>query len=129
MTYRLILALAATAALAACGPKTPAEAPPPAPAVSATPAPASDGMSSAAMAKAPAAPINAKGVGTVTAVDKAAGTVTLDHEAIPEANWPAMTMAFKAAPAVLGGVKVGDHVAFDLKIAGGAGEVTAIRRQ
>lgn len=71
----------------------------------------------------------AKGSGTVTAIDKAAGTVTLDHGAIPEANWPAMTMAFKAKPELLGSVKVGDKVAFDLALKDGAGEVTAIQKQ
>src|SRR3546814_16597216 len=40
----------------------------------------------------------AKGAGTVTAVDKSAGTITLDHGPIAEADWPAMTMAYKATP-------------------------------
>ncbi len=71
----------------------------------------------------------AKGNGTVTAIDKAAGTVTLDHGPIPEANWPAMTMAFKAKPELIDSVKVGDKVAFDLALKDGAGEVTAIRKQ
>ena len=71
----------------------------------------------------------AKGNGTVTAIDKAAGTVTLDHGPIPEANWPAMTMAFKAKPELLDSVKVGDKVAFDLVLKDGAGEVMAINRQ
>jgi len=71
----------------------------------------------------------AKGTGTVTAIDKAAGTITLDHGPIPEANWPAMTMGFKAAPGLTDSVKVGDKVAFDLKLEGGSGEITAIARQ
>jgi len=71
----------------------------------------------------------AKGVGVVTAIDKAAGTITLDHDAIPEAGWPAMTMGFKAAPALLTDVAVGDKVAFDLKLHDGSGEVTAIAKQ
>lgn len=71
----------------------------------------------------------AKGVGVVKAIDKTAGTITLDHEAIPEAGWPAMTMGFKIAPGLLEGVAVGDKVAFDLKLHDGSGEVTAIRRQ
>ena len=56
----------------------------------------------------------AHGVGTITAIDKSAGAVTLDHQAIPEAGWPAMTMAFKVrSPAVLStkpdtGAKKGD---------------------
>ena len=71
----------------------------------------------------------AKGTGTVTAVDAAAGTVTIEHAPIPEANWPAMNMAFKASPEVAKQVKAGDKVAFDLKLQGGGGEVTAITKQ
>jgi len=71
----------------------------------------------------------AKGTGTVTAIDKAAGTITLDHGPIAEANWPAMTMGFKAAPGLTDRVKVGDKVAFDLKLEGGSGEITAITKQ
>ncbi len=75
------------------------------------------------------APIMAKGHGTVTAIDNAAGTITLDHDPIPEAKWPAMTMAFKAAPAIRDATKVGDKVDFDLTLTGSAGEVTAIAKQ
>src|SRR3546814_5515399 len=64
----------------------------------------------------------AKGHGTVTAIDKTAGTITLDHGPIPEAKWPAMTMAFKAAPAIIDAAKVGDKVDFDLTLTGNAGE-------
>lgn len=71
----------------------------------------------------------AKGTGKVTAVDRAGGTITLDHGPIAEANWPAMTMAFKAAPALIDSVKVGDEVAFDLRIDGSAGEIRAISKK
>lgn len=71
----------------------------------------------------------AKGSGTVTAIDKSAGSITLDHGPIPEAQWPAMTMAFKAKPELLDSVKVGDKVAFDLALKDGAGEVTTITKQ
>ncbi|MBO9378131.1 copper-binding protein [Sphingomonas histidinilytica] len=71
----------------------------------------------------------AKGTGTVTAVDKSAGTITLDHGPIAEANWPAMTMAFKAKPELIDSVKVGDKVAFDIALKDGAGEVTTIQKQ
>ena len=40
-----------------------------------------------------------------------------------------MTMAFKAAPALIDSVKVGDEVNFELKLDGNAGEVTAITKQ
>lgn len=71
----------------------------------------------------------AKGSGIVTALDAAVGSITLDHGPIPEANWPAMTMAFKAKPQVLEGVKVGDKVEFDVILNGGAGEVTSVRKR
>ena len=123
--------IGAAAALAACGPKTEtktAETPaaPMASAPAMTPAPAADkmaGMPMAADAK------MAKGTGTVTAIDATAGTVTIAHGPIPEANWPAMTMAFKAAPMLAQSVKVGEKVAFDLKLENGGGEVTAISKQ
>ena len=116
----LAVLLAATS-LAACGRKTEA------PAAMSSPAPVpSNDM--AGMDMAPADKM-AKGVGTVTAIDTSAGTITLDHDAIPEAGWPPMVMGFKAAPALLGGVAVGDKVAFDLKLHDGSGEVTAITKR
>jgi Cu/Ag efflux protein CusF len=70
-----------------------------------------------------------KGTGTVTAVDAAAGTITLDHEAIAAVGWPAMKMGFSAKPDVLKGIAVGDKVDFELTVTGSAGEVTAIRKR
>ena len=127
-TLTLILAaLVATTSLAACGRKTEAPAAPAAPAPAAATAPAASN-DMAGMDMAPADKM-AKGVGVVTAIDKTSGTITLDHEAIPDAGWPAMTMGFKIAPALLDGMSVGDKVAFDLKLRDGAGEVTSIHRQ
>jgi Cu/Ag efflux protein CusF len=71
----------------------------------------------------------AKSTGIVTAIDKKAGKITLDHQAIAEVNWPAMTMTFNAKPGVLDGLAVGDKVAFDVTIKGNAGEVTAATKQ
>ena len=126
---RLTIALGLAALTAACGKK--AETPVAAETNQAAPAAAATGgdMGNMTMAPAAAAPIMAKGHGTVTAVDKAAGTITLDHGPIPEAKWPAMTMAFKAAPAITDAAKVGDKVDFDLTLTGSAGEVTAIHKQ
>lgn len=73
--------------------------------------------------------VKAKSTGTITAIDATAGTVTLDHAAIPEAKWPAMAMGFSADPALLGDLKVGDKVAFDVEIAGSSGKVTAITKE
>lgn len=120
---RLVLTSAAISLaglLGACGQKEAAKTE-----TAAAPAPASTsamvGMSMPTDAK------MAKGTGTVTAVS--AGSVTIDHDPIPEANWPAMTMGFKAPPEIAKQVKVGDKVAFDLKLQGGAGEITAIQKQ
>jgi len=120
-----VVALGLLVGLAACSKKeaaTPAQTGP----LASTAAAGSTNM--AGMPMSPGAKM-AKGAGTVTAVDPAAGTITLDHGAIPEVNWPAMTMAFKAAPGVTHSVKAGDKVSFDLKVEGGTGEVTAVRRQ
>ncbi len=124
-TTTTVVALGLAGLLAACNPK-PAEtaaapeAAPPTPAA----APAKDEMASMNMA---GDAKMAKGTGTVTAVS--ADSITIDHGPIAEANWPAMTMGFKAAPEIAKQVKAGDKVAFDLKLESGAGEVTAIRKQ
>lgn len=68
------------------------------------------------------------GTGTVTAIDAAAGKITLDHEAIAAVGWPAMKMGFSAKPELLAGIAVGDKVDFALVVTGSAGEVTAIRK-
>lgn len=126
-TTTLMTALAAGALLAACSPKpdgqtTAATEPAAAPAAA---APASD------MAKMdmPAETKMAKGTGTVTAIDPATSAITIDHAPIPEANWPAMTMGFKATSELAKSVKVGDKVAFDLVLKDGGGEITAIQPQ
>ena len=84
-----------------------------------------DAMGSMAM---PAGAKMGKGIGTVTAIDAAAGKITLDHEAIEAVGWSAMKMGFTAKPELLKGVAVGDKVDFDVTVAGSAGEVTAIRK-
>ena len=119
----LTSALAATILLAACGEK----------ASTADGADATKGSANADSGElAKGDPSEAKAVkssGTVTAIDKAAGKITLDHQSIPEVGWPAMTMAFSAEPEVLETVEVGDRVGFDVSITGNSGEVTAITKQ
>ena len=66
-----------------------------------------DGMENGAEAK------SASAKGTVTAIDAEAGTVTIDHEAVPELAWPEMVMAFDATEEVRGDVAVGDTVTFE----------------
>lgn len=68
--------------------------------------------------------------GKITAIDLTAGTVTLDHQAIPEVKWEAMTMAFTATdPAMLKELKVGDSVSFDLKSASEPTKISRIAKQ
>lgn len=70
------------------------------------------------------------GVGTVTAVDATAGTVSLDHEPIAAISWPAMSMQFRVEdPADLQGIAVGDRVSFELKSATESSVVTEIAKQ
>lgn len=71
----------------------------------------------------------ASGMGMITAVDPKDGTVTIKHGAMPGVNWPAMTMMFTADPKLLGDLKPGDNVSFDLKVKDDGGEVTAIKKQ
>jgi len=52
--------------------------------------------------------------GSVQAVDAKAGTVIINHGAVPALNWPAMTMTFKAANrSLLSGLNPGQAVAFE----------------
>jgi len=125
---RLTIALGFVALTAACGKK--AETPVAAETNQGAPAEAMSGdMGNMAMSPSATSAIKAKGHGTVTAIDKTAGTITLNHGPIPEAKWPAMTMTFKAAPAVADAAKVGEKVDFDVTLTGSAGEVTAILKQ
>lgn len=63
----------------------------------------------------------------VRRVDKAAGKVTLRHEAIPNLDMPAMTMVFTAQkPEVLDTLKVGDKVRFNADKVNGQYVVTSI---
>jgi Cu(I)/Ag(I) efflux system protein CusF len=67
--------------------------------------------------------------GEVVAVDKAAGKVKLKHEAIPELEWPAMTMFFAVADkAQLDALEIGTRVEFQfVKANGGAPLITQIK--
>ena len=75
------------------------------------------------------APRNAQGTGVVTAVDPTGGTVTLKHDPIPSLGWPSMTMDFKAAPALIAKMKVGQKIAFDVNEGHGVPEITGLRKR
>lgn len=70
----------------------------------------------------PETPVTAKpkpaitGQGIIKAIDVKNRQVTLQHDAIPALQWPAMTMAFPVAKDVaLDKVKVGEAVTVDLQ--------------
>ena len=69
-----------------------------------------------------------KAAGTVTAIDPAKGTITLDHGAISGLGWPAMTMGFAIKPDQQAGIKVGDKVNFEIDWDGKAGTITKIAK-
>ncbi len=125
MQKTILTALISLAALAGCSPSAPAaDAPVAQPAAAPT---AKADMS------VPAAPESAQiiaGRGKVTAIDAAAGTVTIDHEGVPEVKWEASSMAFTAInPMILENLKVGDAVAFELKSAAEPTIITQIATQ
>ncbi len=114
-------------ALAACSPQAPEPAVS-APVAEAPAAPTMADMPMAAEPQAAAGPITS--MGKITAIDAAAGTVTLDHQAIPEVKWDAMSMGFTTTdPAMLKDLKVGDMVAFDLKSAAEPSKISRIVKQ
>ncbi|CAG0979167.1 Cation efflux system protein CusF [Methylophilaceae bacterium] len=67
--------------------------------------------------------------GEVVEVDKAAGKVKLKHEAVPELEWPAMTMFFSVAEkSQLDGLKMNDQVYFEfVRTNGGSPLITRIK--
>jgi Cu/Ag efflux protein CusF len=116
----IVVATGTFALLAGCGPE---------PADKADAAASNASVPAMAMPKAAGAAQagnTVKGVGEVTAIDAIAGKITLRHEAISDANWPAMTMAFTASPPIVAKARVGEKVAFDLKLGTSGGEITAI---
>lgn len=125
MKAPIAILLAGLVTLSACGPKAETKAP------ATTVTTASSGQLDAMPAGDPASNIGkmVKGTGIVTAVDAKAGTMTLDHDPIPAAGWPAMTMAFKAPAAVIAAAKPGEKVAFDMRIEDQGGTITAIEKQ
>lgn len=114
--------------LAACSPNAAEPAP-----TTAAPAAAPAAVPMADMPMAPAAPVEAgpiTGIGKITAIDAAAGTVTIDHQAIPAVSWDAMSMGFTTTdPMMLKDLKVGDAVTFELKSTSEPSVVTKVQKQ
>lgn len=88
-----------------------------------TPGPPSDG---GMPMKTDAVATKASATGTVKVVDAAAGKITISHGPVAALKWPAMTMAFKATPAQLVSVHVGQKVDFEFLSTGMDGTLTRI---
>lgn len=63
-------------------------------------------------AAAGAAPITHLAVGTVRSIDAAGRSATIDHQAIPSLNMPAMTMQFRLSSPSSPPLKAGEVIAF-----------------
>ncbi|AOP42970.1 copper-binding protein [Edwardsiella piscicida] len=65
--------------------------------------------------------------GEVKAIDLQSNKITLSHPAIPEVDWPAMTMRFTFdQESQVAGLKVGDRVTFSFVQQGAISRLTAI---
>ena len=67
--------------------------------------------------------------GTVTAINAEAGTITIDHGAVPAIEWPAMTMPFEAGEQLRNDVAVGDEVSFGFRTGGEGNTITSITKK
>jgi Cu(I)/Ag(I) efflux system protein CusF len=67
-----------------------------------------------------------QGVGVVKAIDAAKGTVTIAHEPVASAKWPAMAMPFAITPALTKDIQVGQKVSFEFTAKGMTGAITKI---
>ncbi|MGJ7516926.1 copper-binding protein [Pseudomonas baetica] len=83
-------------------------------------------MDAAQMEQPAAAIAVATAAGTIKAIDSARQVVTIAHGAVPALQWPPMTMGFKATPAQLETVKVGDKVNFKFQQEGAASTIVSI---
>lgn len=72
---------------------------------------------------------SASAEGVVTAVDREASTITIDHGPVPAVDWPAMTMAFKADEELHDKVVAGDEVAFDFEMSEAGSRITSISKK
>jgi len=74
------------------------------------------------------APATASASGEVHRVDAAGGKVTIKHDKITALDLPAMTLVYRADPALLAGIKPGDKVRFTATRRDGRYVVTEISK-
>lgn len=69
-----------------------------------------------------------RATGVVKSVDKAKGTVTIDHGPVASMKWPAMTMGFKAKDKkALDGLKPGQKIEFEFVQRGKDSVITQVK--
>ena len=90
---------------------------------------ADNGRKQPGKAEAKAAASAAWTEGEVARVEKAAGTVTIKHGAMPKFDMPPMTMPYKVKDkAVLDQLKPGDKIRFDVDAVGGVFTVLRLEK-
>ena len=67
-----------------------------------------------------------RATGTIEAVDRERGVVTIAHGPVPALKWPASTMEFKARQEQLEGLSVGDAVQIDFQSEGDEAAIVSI---
>lgn len=67
--------------------------------------------------------------GTVVAIDNEQSSITIDHEPVPELEWPAMTMTFVASERHISSVSVGDRVEFEFEQGDEGSRISAIAKR
>ena len=87
-----------------------------------------EGHDMSAMSESPAT-TSATAVGEITAIDPDAGTITIDHEPVPELQWPQMIMAFEVDEGVGTGLAVGDSVTFEFSSGEDGNEISSISKK
>ncbi|HDZ56738.1 MAG TPA: copper-binding protein [Pseudomonas xinjiangensis] len=86
-------------------------------------------MGNMQMDQSEAAAETAKATGTVRKINREKGTVTIAHGPVPELEWPAMTMGFKATPEQLEKLNEGDEIGFEFTSKGMDSSITSIEKQ
>jgi len=71
---------------------------------------------------------SAKAEGNIKAINQEKHMVTIAHGAIPDIQWPAMTMGFTATPEQVMGLNAGDRVAFTFSVVGSAAKIESIEQ-
>ena len=67
--------------------------------------------------------------GTIEAIDRERGQVTIAHDAVPTLKWPAASMAFEARREQFEGLAVGDRVGISFQEEGGQAALVSIERR